>query len=371
MKRLLFFFTVAFLSSCHVAKSIIFLRPDHKDGNKFPKHEIEASPVCIDLPFAKKNVDISRLLVTFKDGHQEYLNQVFENQVTNAFIIIKKGKVLTEHYYNTYNELETHGSFSVSKGMLATMLGLALEEGVINDLNDAITLYIPELLELDSAFAKITIHHLLDMNSGIKVKGHDASFFGDLAKTYYGNNWQRFMSTLEIDTSPGGEHRYNQTDPQLLSMIVARATGKSLADYFSEKIWSKLGTEKAYWNIFGKDDLEKGFCCFNARPLDYAKFAQLYLQKGQWQGEQIIPKSWVEFTTTRTDTIPCDYIYSFHKYWFPANDGKPDYTMQGYNGQMIYINPARELAILRFAKKEEKEIIDWERVMREIDRQIL
>lgn len=370
MKHLLYLFIVTLFSSCHVAKSIIYLRPDHKDGNKFPKHEIEASPVCIDLPFAKKSIDISQIMVTFKDGHQEKLDQVFDNKVTNAFIIIKKGKVLAEHYYNNYNELETHGSFSVSKGMLATLLGLALDEGLIHDLNDAITHYIPELLEQDSAFANITIHHLLDMNSGIKIRGRDASLFGDLAKTYYGNNWQRFMGTLEIDTVPGIIHRYNQTDPQLLSLIVSRATGKNLSDYFSEKIWCKLGTEKAYWNTYGKDDLEKGFCCFNARPLDYAKFAQLYLQKGKWQGEQLIPASWIEFTTTREDTIASDYIYSFHKYWFPANDGKPDYTMQGYNGQMIYINPARELAILRFAKKEEKDIIDWERVMREIDSQI-
>lgn len=371
MKYLLFFTVIVYFSSCHFAKSIIYLRPDHKDGNKFPKHEIAASFECTDLPFAKQSLDISKLLITFKDGHQEYLNHIFENHVTNTFIIIRKGRVLSEHYYNDYNELKPHGSFSVSKGMLASMLGLTIQEDLIHDLNDAITNYIPELLEHDSAFANITIHHLLDMNSGIKLRGRDASFFGDLAKTYYGNNWQRFMSTIEIDTLPGGKHRYNQTDPQLLSVIISRVTGQSLSDYFSEKIWSKLGTEKAYWSIFTKDEIEKGFCCFNARPLDYAKFALLYLQRGKWQGEQIIPESWVEFTTTRKDTIPSEYIYSFNKYWFPANDGKADYTMQGYNGQMIYVNPTREIIILRFAKKEEKEIIDWERVMREIDSQIL
>ncbi|MFT4969661.1 MAG: CubicO group peptidase (beta-lactamase class C family) [Chitinophagales bacterium] len=369
-KTLLVLVSILLFSSCHLVKSVIYLRPDHKDGNKFPKNEIEPGSVCLDFSYHETPFDIQSAQVTFKDGHTEHLDHVLGNNVTNAFIIIKDSKVLSEHYFNNYNEEDTHGSFSVAKGMTSSLLGLALHEGLIHSLEDPITHYIPELLENDSAFVKITIHHLLDMASGIKIRGKDASLFGDLAKTYYGNNWGRFMSTIEIDTLPGGTHRYNQTDPELLSLIIKRVTGTSLSLYFSEKIWSKLGTARAYWNTYGKDDLEKGFCCFNARPLDYAKFAQLYLQKGSWQGEQLIPAEWIDFVTTRDELVESPYVYSFHKYWFLANDGSADYTAQGYNGMMIYINPERNLSILRFAKKEEKEIIDWESVLREIASQI-
>lgn len=249
MNKILFAISLLFLvSSCHVAKSIIYLRPDHKDGNKFPKNEVLASPECKDFTYHENSLDIKSIQVTFKDGHQEHLDEVFKGEVTNAFIVVKDGQILSEHYYNKYNEEETHGSFSVSKGMLSTMLGLALDEGLIHDIEDPITHYIPGLLNNDSAFANITIHHLLDMTSGIKIRGKDASLFGDLAKTYYGNNWGRFMSTIEIDTVPGVRHLYNQTDPELLSLILQRVTGTSLSEYFSEKIWSKLGTARAYWN---------------------------------------------------------------------------------------------------------------------------
>jgi CubicO group peptidase (beta-lactamase class C family) len=208
------------------------------------------------------------------------------------------------------------------------------------------------------------------MSSGIKIRGKDASLFGDLAKTYYGNNWARFMSTIEIDTLPGTRHFYNQTDAQLMSLIISRVTGKTLSEYFSEKIWSKISTQTAFWNTYGKDNLEKGFCCFNARPQDYAKFAQLYLQKGNWNGEQLIPEAWIDFVTKFESPVESQYVFNFHKFWFPANDASGDYTAQGYNGQFIYLNPTQNLAILRFAKKEEFEYIYWEQVLRDVSNYI-
>lgn len=348
----------------------MYLRPDHKDAKKFPKQEIHCGNTASEWSYAAEQLDLDRFQVTYKDGHKESLTELLENKVTNAFIIIKDNKILVERYFNKYTTDKTHGSFSVSKGMLSTMLGLAINDGLIGSLEDPITKYIPELLKNDSAFGKISIHHLLDMSSGIKIRGRDASLFGDLAKTYYGNNWARFMSTIEIEIAPGERHQYNQTDPELMSLIISRVTGKSLSDYFSEKIWSKISTQPAFWNTYGKDGLEKGFCCFNARPQDYARFAQLYLQKGKWDGEQLIPEAWIDFVTTLEQPIESDYVFDFHKYWFPANDGSGDYTAQGYNGQFIYIDPAKNLAILRFAKKEELETIYWEQVLRDVAAEI-
>jgi CubicO group peptidase (beta-lactamase class C family) len=359
------FFIIIF-TSCHVVKSVLYLRPDHKDVNKFPKHEVKAAAAPIQWGYFEKQLDLDSFIVSYKDGHLETLTELLENGVTNAFLIIKDNKILVEKYYNNYSAEKTHGSFSVSKGMLSTMLGLAIEDGLIGSLEDPIVKYLPELLSNDSAFSQITLHHLLDMTSGIKIRGRDANLFGDLAKTYYGRNWARFMSTIEIGGPPGEAHFYNQTDPQIMSLIISKVTGKSLSDYFSEKIWSKISVQSAFWNIYGKDDLEKGFCCFNARPRDYAKFAQLYLQKGMWNGEQLIPKAWIDFVTTIENPIESKYVFSFHKYWFPANDASSIYTAQGYNGQFIYINPDKNLSILRFAKKEELETISWEQVLRDL-----
>jgi len=363
--RFIFLFLVL-LPSCHVVKSVFYLRPDHKDVKKFPKNEVPGSTTPSQWAYHEKQLDLDAIQVTFTDGHQESLTSLLENKVTNAFIIIKDNKILAENYYKSYTPKKTHGSFSVSKGMLSSMLGIAIHEGLIGNLEDPITKYLPELLKNDPDFEKISLHNLLDMSSGIKIRGKDANLFGDLAKTYYGNNWSRFMSTIALDTLPGMGHIYNQTDAQLLSLIISRVTGKTLSEYFSEKIWSKISTQSAFWSIYGKDNLEKGFCCFNARPQDYAKFAQLYLQKGNWNGEQLIPEAWIDFVTKFERPVKSQSVFNFHKFWFPANDAAGDYTAQGYNGQFIYINPALNLAILRFAKKEEFEYIYWEQVLRDV-----
>ncbi len=351
-----------------MVKSVMYLRPDHHDHRKFSKHEVTPAPKVVDLEYHKDQLEAQNIKLSFKNGDAINLEDMLDNDLTNAFLILKDGKILFERYFNKYGIDKTHGSFSVSKAMLATMLGLVIEDGLISSITDPITKYIPELLDNDPDFQKITVKHLFEMTSGIEIRGKDASLLGDLAKTYYGNNWARFMATIELDTVPGVRHQYNQTDAQLISFILARVTGSTLSDYFSEKIWQPIGANTAFWSTYKKDDLEKGFCCISARVQDYAKFAQLYLQNGQWEGKQIIPKEWIAYTTKQSPK-ECKWICDFHRFWFPSTDGIYDYTAQGYNGQMIYINPNENIAILRFGKKQE-ENIEWEATMRSIVDQI-
>lgn len=365
----LLLFTSLMFSSCHLVRSLLYLRPDHKDNRKFPKNNMAGASVFFNWEYAKNQIDPKKIKVHYKDGKVAKLDSVLNNTFTNAFMIIKDGKIVLENYFYKYSVNKTHGSFSVSKSMLSTMVGLILEDGLIHSLNEPITKYIPELIQNNPEFGRITIGNIFDMKSGIKIKGKDANPFGDLAKTYYGNNFSRFLKHIEIDTLPGGPFNYNQTDAQLLTLIITRVTGKSLSEYFNEKIWSKIGAQPAYWNTYRKDKLEKGFCCYNARVQDYAKFAQLYLQNGNWNGEQLIPKKWIEYTTNKTIDTSSKWEFSFHKYWFPANDGGSDYTAQGYNRQIIYINPENNIAILRFGQKDDKSI-NWEKMMREIVEQI-
>lgn len=356
------------ISACHLVKSVVYLRPDHHDDRKFSQQEISSSSNVEDLEYHETQLDPNTISLSYKNGEAVNLSEMLDNDLTNAFLIMKDGKILLERYYNKYDVDKTHGSFSVSKAMLATMLGLVLEEGLITSYQDQITKYIPELLENDPNFGEISIQHLFEMTSGIKVRGKDANPFGDLAKTYYGNNWGRFMRTIELDTIAGVRHQYNQTDAELLSLILTRVTGKSIASYFSEKVWQPIGANTAFWSTYKSDDLVKGFCCISARVQDFAKFAQLYLNEGKWKGVQIISPDWIAFTTNKTP-VESKWNFSFHRFWFPANDNYKDYTAQGYNGQMIYINPTENIAILRFGKKQEENIA-WEHTMRAIVKQI-
>ncbi|MGB1248034.1 MAG: serine hydrolase domain-containing protein [Chitinophagales bacterium] len=361
---------VILVSSCHFVRSVIFLRPNHTDDRKFPKKELVASDEIYEWTYHDEQLDLTSIKITLKDSTVTNLEDLFSISAINAFMIVQEGKVLSENYFAKYDAERTHGSFSVSKAMLATVLGIALDRGFVTSLDEPITTYIPELLENDTAFGNITIHHLFDMNSGIEVRKNDASLLGDLARTYYGSNWARFMATIEIEKEPGGVHKYNQTDAELLTLLLTRALGVSVSDFFAANVWQKIGASTAYWNVYDRDKLEKGFCCFNARVQDYAKFGQLYLQNGEWNGEQIVPKDWVEFTTQAQHELRENWIFDFNHYWFPAADGKNDYTAQGYNRQFIYVNPDKNLLILRFGRKENEKNIGWEKVLREIAQQL-
>ncbi|MCB9256554.1 MAG: serine hydrolase [Chitinophagales bacterium] len=334
---------------------MLYLRPDHHDDRKFPKSTLSSSEEIFSFPYATNQLNPEKLIVSYKNGEQTNLLQLLDNSLSNAFLIVKDGTILLEKFYNKYDNEKTHGSFSVSKGMLASMLGIALDKKWIKNLEEPITTFIPELLKNDSAFAKITIKNLLEMNSGIRIKGADANPFGDLAKVYYGNNFFRFLKSLKIEKEPGLEHRYNQTDPELLSLILTRASGMSLSQFFEKFVWTKIGANIAYWNTYRKEKLEKGYCCFNARVHDYAKFAQLYLQKGRWNEEQLIPEAWVNYTTVQEKKDNPKWKFDFHNYWYPATDGAGDFTAQGYNRQMLYINPNKNLIL--FASGSEKKTI--------------
>ena len=373
MKKSIFvsFLIIFLLSGCHVARSFIFFRPDHKDYKKFPKRQIQTNTNDVfNWQFAEQQLDATSILINLKDTTTLSLEEFLPNSYTNALLVIKNDKIVFEKYFKKYNATERHTSFSTSKGMIATMVGIAIQEKYIK-LTEPVTTYIPELLDNNLKFQNITIQHLFEMTSGIKVRGKNANPFGDLAIAYYGNNLQRFFKHIVIESSPGEIFEYKQTDTALLTLILERATGKTLSAYFEEKVWKEIGTEAdAFWNLDRKrNGMEKAFCCFNARVRDFAKFARLYLHNGNWNGKQIVSEEWIKYTTIRDKNDGKKWEFSFHRHWFPSTNGN-DYTAQGFLGQLLYINPAEDVLILRFGTKRPEHIVDWEQVMRDITAQI-
>lgn len=358
---LLTFLSIVLLGSCHLLRSILFLAPDHTDYKKFPKRLVTKAPEAGNWQYAANQIVDTNILLQLKDGSYLNLADLLVKSKTNSFLIIKDEAIIYEQYLNGYDETKQHTSFSVSKSMLASLLGIALDEGLIGSYTDPITKYLPELLDNDSAFANITIQHIFEMTSGIDVRKKDASFLGDLGRTYYGNNWSRFMRTIEIQFPAGTQFEYKQTDAQLMGLILSRVSNMTLSDFFADRVWSKISTEQdAYWNYYKKDGIERAFCCYNAVPRDYARFAQLYLNDGVWNGEQIIPKDWIQYVWNRESDIENDDYISFHRYWFVSLYGE-EVTAQGYNGQIIYLNPTKNIIILRFGKTEWKKVVleDW------------
>lgn len=359
---LLLLATCVFFSSCHVVRFFVWNFADIKDYKKFSK--IDMPKGGAEFKFANVGKDTKVILpkeVTIKKKKYDFKSYLKKSK-TVAFLVIRNDSVLNEEYLGGYSKESIVASFSMAKSFTSMLMGIAIEEGAIKNVNEPITKYLPELTK--PGFEKITIEHLLNMRSGIRFDEGYFNPFGDVAKYYYGVNISKYIKQLKIKDEPDTKFEYISLNTQLLGMIIERAVHKSLADYMEEKIWKNIGTEyDASWSIDSKRDKEvKAFCCFNARPIDFAKLGRLYLNKGNWNGKQIVPKQWVE-KSIDIKSSKNDGIYTYQ--WWHTWQGKgADFFAEGLLGQFVYVYPSKNIIIVRLGKKEGKG--DWPYLMKAI-----
>ncbi len=336
-------------NSCKVGRFFVYNFADIKDHKKFPNRELNAPSNKFSFHTTKKG----KVPKTINFGDGEIPFETFlENNKTVAFLIIQNDTIQYENYFYKYQESSIIPSFSMAKSVTSILIGCAIDDRFIKSVNEPITNYIPELKE--KGFGKVTIEHVLQMTTGIKYNEGYFNPFGDVATFYYGRNLRRAISKMKLETVPGKKFKYASGNTQLLGLILERALkSKTVTEYLQEKIWSPIGMEyDASWSLDKrKEGLEKTFCCINARAKDFAKIGRLYLNKGKWNGKQIVSENWVE-QSTKVDTSNGSAWYYQYQWWL--NTKKGDYMAQGILGQYVYVNPSKNLIIVRLGKKTGK-----------------
>ena len=344
---------ILILPSCKLGRFVIYNFADITDHKKFPKRELKKS----SEPFQFKTSEKQRGPKTLTENGKEVGFEAFlEDHKTVAFLIIRNDTILYQNYFNKYNEESIVASFSMAKSVTSMLIGCAIEDGIIKSVDDAITDYIPELV--DNGFEKVTIGHLLQMTSGLKFNESYTNPFGDAATLYYGRNLHKMMSKMELEREPGEKFRYMSGNTQLLGWILERVLEeKTITQYLQEKIWSEIGMEyDASWSLDRKNNgIEKTYCCLNARARDFAKLGRLYLNNGNWDGKRIVPEKWVK-TSTTPDTTYGGVDYYKYQWWIPNDDG--DFIAEGILGQFIYVNPQKNIIMVRLGKKTDK--VNWD-----------
>jgi CubicO group peptidase (beta-lactamase class C family) len=380
MKKIfLFFFGALLFQSCHVGRFFIYNFADIRDYKKFPSKKLEASASPFHFIEATNTNNLHLPEKIWRKGKEKPFITAVKKSGTVGLIIIRNDSVLYEWFRDGYSNSRIHPAFSMTKTFLSALIGIAVSEGKIKSVEDPITNYIPQLNK--PGFEKIRIRHLLDMQSGIHFTENYFNPFGDIAKYYYGTDLKRYIKKLRVEEEPGTRFRYISVNSQLLALILENATGKTPTDYLQEKLWTPLGMEyDGSWNVDGKKNkTEKGFCCINGRAKDFAKLGRLYLRKGDWNGVQILPSSWID-QSVKFQTPKNNLIYSyqwwhtrqlistsdsssltephirahpkkenqFPSYFYPSGD----YYAQGFLGQYIYVYPRTNMIIIRIGKRE-------------------
>ncbi|HET6991165.1 MAG TPA: serine hydrolase, partial [Bacteroidia bacterium] len=208
---------------------------------------------------------------------------------TGAFLIIQNDSVKCEKYWGEFSDHSYTNSFSMAKTVIGILVGCAIQDGSIKSIDQKVSDFIPEFKNDERS--KITIRNLLCMSSGINFDEDYVNPLAYPAASYYGSDLRKLTFSYDkLNATPGEKFKYLSGNTQLLGFVLKKATGKTVADYASEKLWIPIGCEHpAFWCLDHKDGDEKAFCCINSNARDFARIGKLYLDSGRWNGKQIVP----------------------------------------------------------------------------------
>jgi len=287
---------------------------------------------------------------------QEFMTIIDSND-THAFLVIQDGKLLYEKYWDGYDSARISGSFSAAKSIISLLIGIAIDEGKIKSVEEPAGNYVPHFKT--NGLDKVRIKDLLTMSSGTNYFEGDKSYFSLNAYGYYGDDEEYMVNMMERKEAPGVYWQYRSGDTQVLGLIVEKVFGQSISALVSERFMKPMGANAdALWLLDGAEKHEKAFCCFNAVARDYAKFGQLVLNKGNWNGKQIVSEKYIAEATTPASSLkdrtendqPVDY-YGY-QYWMVNHNGVHAIAQNGLFGQYVFIIPEKNAVVVRLGESK-------------------
>jgi len=350
-------------SSCHIGRYFYYNFADINDHKKFPEMEIKknANGAFRTLPSQPKHKQ-QELMATLGKYDELFLEDYLEEHKTVAFLILKGDSLIYEAYFKGYDTAAVVPVFSVAKSFTSALVGIALEKGYFDSLEDSVTKYIPELQF--KGLEAITLKDLLEMRSGLNFKEQYNSPFADMAKYYYGKNLKKYVRSLKTVQVPGESYDYQSVNTLLLGMALEEATGQNPAKLLEKWIWQKAGMQyDASWSYDSeKHKTIKTFCCINLRATDLARFGLLYKENGKYGNEQLIPVQWISKSLAITNDSRDSGGYPYTMHWRSLKDGS--YFAKGVLGQYLYVDPANDLVMVRLGKSSDN--VEWIELMQNI-----
>lgn len=328
----------------------------------FPTRRVSASRRPFPLPSTGQPFPA----ISFTDGGVQYdLERYLDLNRIAGLLVLKDGRIALERYRFGNTERTHWMSMSIAKSITSTLVGAALRQGSIRSLSDSVTRYVPALA--GSSYAGVTVRELLMMASGVRWNETYSDPRSDRRRLLEAQISQvpgsalALMKSLPRAAAPGTRNNYNTGETQVVAEVLRAAVGRPLAEYLSDRIWSRFGMETdASWWLDSPDGVEIGGSGFSATLRDYGRFGLFILSGGVAGGDSILPAGWIaEATTPKTlrNGTPLDYGYL----WWPGRDST--FMAMGIHGQYLYVNPAAEVVIVAWGARphptQGQVIDDW------------
>jgi CubicO group peptidase (beta-lactamase class C family) len=285
---------------------------------------------------------------------------------TDGIVVLHQGRIVYERYFGVLNEYGQHAAMSVTKSFVGTLGAMLVAEGRL-DANKQVKEYVPELA--DSAFGDATVRQVLDMTTGLRFSEDYSDPNAEIwaharagnplpkPKDYTGpRTYFEFLQTVKQQGEHGEAFGYKTANTDALGWVIARVTGRDVAQLLSERIWRKLGAEQdAYVTV---DSIGSPFAGggLNTGLRDLARFGEMMRNGGRFNGQQIVSQAAVDdirrggdpklFAKAGYQMVPG---WSYRDMWWITNNAHGAFTARGVHGQTIYIDPKAEMVIARYA----------------------
>ena len=294
------------------------------------------------------------------EGRERSLAELHARTNTTSFVVLHGGEIVHESYPGYFAGDDVRFQlFSMTKSVTSMLIGIAIDEGAIKDVTEPVTVYCEGLV--GSAFDGVTIEHLLDMSSGVgdleDYTVRDSLIVRFTKAATGGGSLYEVVSSAERSTEAGTQFNYSTIDTQVLGWVLESATGRSLAQYATERLWSRIGAEHDayYWLTRGRPRTAIGGGSLNATARDMARLGLLMSRGGELNGQRIVPGEWV--ARSRGRGVPHlevgalgpsgypHYGYS-NKWWTLGGERRP-FTGVGIHGQYLYVDPEADVVIVK------------------------
>ena len=275
-----------------------------------------------------------------QDVIAELNDMIMGDSATQALIVSHNGKILLEEYGEGYNKTDFVTSQSIAKAFYAVLFGVAIEKGLLNDLDEPIKNYLP--VWKDDERGKITIRNLLEMKSGL----YRSESWNE--EMFLSSNNLDFALNVELVNKPGDLFEYNNVNTALLGPVIEQIFNASPHEVLKKEILEPLEiTDYGLWKDHALNDVT--FHGIDMAPMDFIKFGQLYAQNGVWNGQQIINKQFLEESIQPISEGPGEF-YGMHTSIRKITETKRLLVKEGFNGQYLFVIPEHDLVVVKFTK---------------------
>ena len=258
------------------------------------------------------------------------------------FMALRHGKVICECNFAPYPKGMWHITHSMCKSITGMAIGMLIEEGKLKLDENIYDIFSDQMNALSKIFRPvITVENLLTMTSGVTFNE---------SGIVSGNDWLGSFLNASVNGKPGTEFQYNSLNTYVLSAIVTKRTGETLTEYLTPRLFGPLGITKYYWETCPKGIIKGGWGLFLCAE-DMAKLGQLYLQKGKWNGQQLVSEYWIEISTTRHLKTQNDTYGYGYQLWMEQRPGSFEYN--GMLGQNVIIYPDMDMVLVTNAGNKE------------------